>query len=58
VVGVAHVAQRQAVKGVAELRKKELLAALRQQVVPTVVEKTLDLTVEAEAAEVEAVALD
>jgi hypothetical protein len=53
-----RLAEQRGIKGVAELRKKELLAALRQQVVPTVVEKTLDLTVEAEAAEVEAVALD
>lgn len=42
-----RLAEQRGIKGVAEMRKKELLAALRQQVAPTVVEKTLDLTVEA-----------
>lgn len=41
-----RLAEQRGITGVAELRKKELLAALRQQVAPAVVEKTLDLTVE------------
>ena len=52
-----RLAEQRGITGVAELRKKELLAALRQQV-GTVQEKTLDLTVEhADATEVEAEAL-
>lgn len=42
-----RLAEQRGITGVADMRKKELLTALRQQVAPTVVEKTLDLTVEA-----------
>ena len=55
-----RLAEQRGITGVADMRKKELLTALRQQVAPTVVEKTLDLTVEAveEEATVEAIPLE
>ena len=49
-----RLAEQRGITGASELRKKELLTALRQQVAPTVVEKTLDLTVEQVAEEVAA----
>jgi hypothetical protein len=53
-----RLAEQRGITGVAELRKKELLAALRQQVSGGPQEKTLDLTVEHAAdAEVDAEAI-
>ena len=53
-----RLAEQRGIAGVAELRKKELLAALRQQVGGSAAATTLDLTVEhADATEVEAEAL-
>lgn len=57
-----RLAEQRGIAGVAEMRKKELLAALRQQVSGGVQEKTLDLTVEhvdgAGEVDAEAIALE